>query len=174
MMTSFGTSWSEADQAVLTTLHRLVRQHDEAAYSSSCSRTEAAHAYNSEDQQGCQTAFTLLTFPSSSNGPTTEVPSSSCQRRQVTHAQIDTVLSDLRNLTDSGFVWIDLVDLSSLPILARHYDIHDACLRGRDNTARTCSTLSLLDMALPLTPHLPIPNINPNPDPNSDPYCSCL
>ena len=119
-MASNGTSWSEIDQAVLTSLHSLVRQHDEAEYSS-CSTTEAFHIYNKDTQHVTDTAFSLLTFSSSSN-------SSHTTARKVTHAQISSVLTDLTS--SEGFVWIDLVDLSSLPILARHYDIHDACLRG--------------------------------------------
>ena len=132
-MASTGSPWSEVDQTVLMTLHRLVRLHDEAEYSSSSRTrtTDAVHAYNlDDDQYAFRTAFSLLTFPSSSNSHSAVAPISSCQPRQVTHAQIDSVLTDLCKLTDAGFVWIDLVDLSSLPILARHFDIHDACLRG--------------------------------------------
>ena len=144
-MASNGTSWTEIDQAVLTSLHSLVRQHDEAEYSS-CSTTEALHSYNKDTQHVTDIAFSLLTFSSSSN-------SSHTTTRKITHhAQISTVLTDLtvQQTGSAGFVWIDLVDLSSLPILARHYDIHDACLRGtKINHHSTLShTFSHTDYAL--------------------------
>ena len=161
-MASTGSPWSEVDQTVLMTLHRLVRLHDEAEYSSSSRTrtTDAVHAYNlNDDQYDFRTAFSLLTFPSSSNSHSAVAPISSCQPRQVTHAQIDSVLTDLCKLTDAGFVWIDLVDLSSLPILARHFDIHDACLRGTYlSTVPTTRRQSLLALAhiqhSPTTPRL--------------------
>ena len=134
--TSAGTRWSDADQEVLMSLHRVVRQHDEAEFSTCSSWSDAVHAYNIQNQQAGEVAFSLMYFPSSSNSrPTEATPpiSSSCQPRLVTHAQITTVLTDLcHHPADSGgFVWIDLIDLSSLPSLACHYDIHDACLRGK-------------------------------------------
>ena len=135
-MASNGTSWTEIDQAVLTSLHSLVRQHDEAQYSS-CSRTEALYSYNKDTQHVTATAFSLLTFPSPSSSN-----SSHTTARKIIHAQISTVLTDLtvQQTGSEGFVWIDLVDLSSLPILARHYNIHDACLRGtKTNHHRTLS-----------------------------------
>ena len=109
-------SWTETDQAVLSSLH--------AEYSC-CSRNEDLNTYNKDAQQHVTgTAFFLMTFRSSLNSHT--------EARQVAHSQISTTLSDLTAQTTGyvGFVWIDLVDLSSLPTLAHHYDIHEACVRG--------------------------------------------